>query len=351
MQKTTEEIYEEMKAAFAKRSGVSIQDGGDMALRLYTVAAQIYSLWVQAAFLQRQGFPQTAEGEYLDRHAQSRGLQRNPAVAAEGILLFSIQEARTVDLQLPAGLCCATTDGVQFVTLQDGVIPAGRKNCVVKARAAEPGEQGNVAANTVCRMLQPPVGVQACTNVRPFSGGVAEESDESLRQRLLESYRKLPNGANRAYYETQAKSVRGVAAVEVLPRARGLGTVDLVIAAETGMPSGALVEQVRQLLEQQREICVDIQVAEPKAEMVDVFVQVEPESGYDSEAVLEQVRTALAGVFCGTLLSQGVLRAKLGNTVYTVPGVKNYILREPAADVPAAQGVLPVLGSLHAEVM
>lgn len=351
MQKTTEKIYEEMKAAFAKRSGMSIQDGGDMALRLYTVAAQIYSLWVQAAFLQRQGFPQTAEGEYLDRHAQSRGLQRNPAVAAEGILLFSVQEARTVDLQLPVGICCATVDGVQFVTLQDGVILAGKKNCAVKARAMAPGEQGNVAAHTVCRMIQPPVGVQACTNVRAFSGGVAEESDESLRQRLLESYRKLPNGANRAYYETQAKSVRGVAAVEVLPRARGLGTVDLVIAAEAGMPSGTLVEQVRQLLEQQREICVDIQVAAPTPEDVDVFVQVEPENGYDSEVVLEQVRTALTGVFCGALLSHGVLRAKLGNTVYMVPGVKNYVLREPTVDVPAAQGVLPILGALRVEVL
>lgn len=72
--KTVEGIYEEMKANYAAWSGSVIQEGGDMALRLRAAAAQVYSLWGQAAFLEKQAFPQTAEGEFLDRHAQSRGI-------------------------------------------------------------------------------------------------------------------------------------------------------------------------------------------------------------------------------------------------------------------------------------
>ena len=91
--KTTDEIYQEMKALFCEKSGASLREGGDMALRLYTAAAQLYTLWAQADFLEKQAFPQTAAGEYLDRHAQSRGLTRTPAATAAGTLTFSRNEA------------------------------------------------------------------------------------------------------------------------------------------------------------------------------------------------------------------------------------------------------------------
>ena len=38
-----------------------------------TPAAQVYGLYVQADWVGRQCFPQTAQGEFLDRHAQLRG--------------------------------------------------------------------------------------------------------------------------------------------------------------------------------------------------------------------------------------------------------------------------------------
>ena len=50
--------------------------------------------------------------------------------------------------------------------------------------------------------------------------------------------------------------------------------------------------------------------------------------------------------FTGKLLGRGVLRAEIGNLVYSCDGVANYVLTAPAADVAAQTGVLPVLGSL-----
>ena len=43
--------------------------------------------------------------------------------------------------------------------------------------------------------------VTACTNPAAFTGGSDEEDDETLRARVLESYQRLPNGANTAWYE------------------------------------------------------------------------------------------------------------------------------------------------------
>ena len=79
---TVEEIYQQMAAAFEEETGVTLRGDGDMAVRLYAVAAQIYGLYVQAEWVDRQCFPQTAVGEFLDKHAQLRGLTRRAATAS-----------------------------------------------------------------------------------------------------------------------------------------------------------------------------------------------------------------------------------------------------------------------------
>lgn len=57
-----------------------------------------------------------------------------------------------------------------------------------------------------------PIAIRACTNPDAFSGGDDAESDDSLRRRLLDTYHRLPNGANTAYYEQTALSYAAVAA-------------------------------------------------------------------------------------------------------------------------------------------
>ena len=62
--KSVEEIYREMLDCFAQRTGMRPAEGCDLAARLYAVAAQVYSLYVQAEWLGRQVLPQTAEGSF-----------------------------------------------------------------------------------------------------------------------------------------------------------------------------------------------------------------------------------------------------------------------------------------------
>ena len=87
---------------------------------------------------------------------------------------------------------------VRFVTTEAGTIPARERVCEVPARAAEPGAGGNVASGAVTAMAVVPVGVSRCGNPRPFAGGQDPEGDEDLRGRILETFRRMPNGANAA---------------------------------------------------------------------------------------------------------------------------------------------------------
>ena len=341
-----EEIYQEMVQAVQRETGLVLAGDGDMAVRLYAVAAQVYGLYVQADWVGRQCFPQTAQGEFLDRHAQLRGVERRAAAAAQGVLRFERDSAAETDLLIGAGTVCLTAAQVRFETVEDAVLPAGAAAVEVRAQALEAGAAGNVAAGAVRAMAVAPVGVNRCGNPEPFTGGLDREGDEELRARVLETYQRMPNGANAAFYQQGAMSFPEVAAAAVLPRPRGIGTVDVVVSTAAGAPDSALLEQLRAYFQARREIAVDVQVRAPEMKTVNVAVQVTPKAGADKQAVLSAVENRVQGWFDGRLLGQSILRAKLGALVYGVEGVENYHISTPAADVAVNKDELPWLGTL-----
>lgn len=349
--KSIDEIYQEMLAVFADHAGMAPSGTGELALRLYAAAAQIHSLWLQAEWTKRQCFPQTADGEYLDYHAQMRALERRTATAAEGTLCFSVDSPLEQDLTIPAGTVCMTAGLVRFETTEEVTLTAGKLSVEAAARAMEPGQAGNVAADTVTAMPVAPVGIARVTNPAAFAGGANDEDDEGLRQRILESYKRLPNGANAAFYEQGALSFDQVAAATVIPRSKGIGTVDVIVAAHAGMPDEVLLKQLKDYFESRREIAVDVDVLAPEEEKVNVSTSVKAAEGYDREEVFAAVKKTLEDFFNGQLLGRDVLRARLGALIYAVEGVENYVLNTPETDVPAEKKTLPVLGTVEVKAL
>ena len=322
--KTVDEIFGEMLVSFGARTGMEVDQGCDLAVRLYAAAAQIYALYLQADWVARQAFPQTAEGDYLDLHAQLRGLERKQASHAAGTLRFFADEAAETPREIPLGTVCMTAGLVRFETTRAAVLPAGQLQVDVPARALLAGSSGNAAAGTVLSMAVAPVGVRRCDNPEPFLGGSDGETDSELRKRVLDTFQRLPNGANAAFYQQEALSFPEVAAATVVARPRGVGTVDVFLATAAGLPDSGLLEQVAAHLEERREIAVDVQVKAPEVRTVDVSVQVAARPGADFNTVRQAVESAVRGWFDGRLLGQSVLRAQLGALIFGVEGVENY---------------------------
>ena len=340
-----EEIYLAMREAFAQRAGFAPNDGCDAAARLYALAAQVQSLEAQTDWVLAQSFPQTAQGEFLDYHAAMRALTRNAPVCAEGTLRFAAQGSAAADYAIPAGTVCMTAAGARFETAEDAVLCEGESAVDVPARACEAGAAGNVVAGAVSAGAALPPGIVYCSNPAAFTGGCDAESDEALRARILESYRRLPNGANAAFYEREAMSVAGVAAAKAVGRARGIGTVDLYIAAAGGSPSEVMLDAVREALEGKREIAVDLRVLAPEEEKVSINAAIEVKQGYDFDEVADRVREALRACFDGTLLGEGMPMARITAAIFAVEGVKNCHLLAPTCDIDADERYLPVLQS------
>ena len=344
--KTIDEIYRELLETFSSQSGYLPSASCDLSARLYAVAAQVQALYLQAEWVMGQAFPQTAQGTYLDYHAETRGIQRSVATAAEGYLRFQVDTAVAQDLSIPAETVCMTVEGRRFQTVEAAVLEAGELYVDVLSKALEPGSGGNVAAGTVIRMAVAPAGVKSCTNPAAFVGGADQEGDEALRIRVLDSFKRLPNGANAAFYEREAMNFPGVAAAKAVGRARGIGTVDVYVATEAGLPGTELLEAIEADLQAKREIAVDVEVCTPQEQTVDVTVAIQAAEGYTYDQAEDEADAAIRAHFTGDLLGKGVTLAELGHLLYSLESVSNYHFTAPAADVAAVVTALPRLGSL-----
>ena len=340
------ELYEQMLTVFQEKTGFQMEDTADLAVRLYAAAAELQSLYAYSDWALNQSFPQTASGQYLDHHARLRGISRRTGAPAAGTLRFAIDTALQEDLTIPVGTVCCTAGLVRFATTEDGTIPAGALYADIPARAEQPGTAGNALSGTITQMTRAPQGVRGVTNPTAFSGGSNEEDDESLRTRVLDSFVRLPNGANAVFYELRALSHAGISAATVLPRWNGIGTVGVVVATSSGAPDAALLQEVQDDLDSVREIAVDVTVMAPQIRTVDPVVTIWPADGVSFAAAKAAAEEALAEFFSGTLLSRPVYKAALGSAIFATGKVKNYVITQPAADIAAESTTLPQLGTL-----
>lgn len=343
--KEIEEIYQQMRDVYTEKTGFAVDNLSDMAVRLYAAAAQIQSLYAYADWTVRQCFPQTATGEYLDMHAQLRGIERKTGTPAQGTLRFRVDQANDSDIVIEQGTVCTTSGLVRFVTTGDAVIHAGTLYADAPAVCEQNGSAGNTQTQTVSFLTKAPMYVTGVMNPAPFSGGSDAEDDEALRKRVISSFCRLPNGANAAFYEMRAMNHPGVAAVSVLPRYQGIGTVGVVLASEQGVPNAALIEEVQEDLDAVREIAVDVSVMAPTVHTVNVRLCITPEDGVSFDRASGAVEAALEQEFSGKMLAKPVYRAALINRVFATGMVKNCVLLQPNADIEADGRGLPVLGS------
>lgn len=196
MKATYNEILNSMKTAFFNECGENIQPLSDLGARFKAVASELFSISCYGDYILKQSYPQTAMGEYLDFHAQLRGIKRKTASKATGRLTFSIPEPLETDTQISAGTLCAVKDApyIQFSTDEGVTIPAGATSASVSVTAIACGEEYNVKAGEVTVMVNPPIGVHAVLNDSAFRGGYSGESDSELRKRIISAYSVPPKG-------------------------------------------------------------------------------------------------------------------------------------------------------------
>ena len=347
---TLKQLFERISQDFSGR----LLDGGAVLSR--SVIAVFSKIWAGAchlmhgmlAWLFLQVFADTAEGPYMERWARIWGIFRKPASQAAGPVAFPA----LVEAIIPAGtLMQHQTTGHQYAVQKDGEAENGSIAVTVKALTA--GSASNLPAGAALTLIAPIAGVQSegLVGAGGISGGADEETDESLRARLIARLRKPPRGGSKSDYEAWALEVPGVTRAWCYPMGLGIGTVSLTFVTdnappETGgpIPTDEMVNRVQAHIEPLRPATVKEWLAfAPDPLPITIRLSVTP----DTEAVREAVRAELRDLIAREGVPDTILyRSHINEAISLTPGEVDHILYEPVANIAVPGGYFPMLQNI-----
>lgn len=223
--------------------------------RLISAIVTAPALWL-VRLLVRHALPnvflQFATGTYLDVYAWGVDLTRNPAVKAEGLLVFTRADA-SGSLTIPAGTRVESPaiNGVihAVITTADALIPEGQLESSVGVQAVEAGTTANLGPGYYSVLADAVSGITSVTNREDWltTPGADKEDDEALRLRARNQFAAVGQYHHDAGYRAVVTAFSGIRADYVFfekDGPRGPGTANGYIMIESGIPPAELVDSI-----------------------------------------------------------------------------------------------------------
>lgn len=203
---------------------------GMFAIVFRAVAKELREVHDHVAWWGRQYFPDTAEDEFVLRHASMWGVERRDAVAAVGSVVIEGIAGTAV----PQDLLLAAGDGTTVRTAVASAI-AGDGTVTVPVVAVEPGPAGNVETGIRLVTVEPFPAISRVTVAEPgLAGGAAEETPAELAVAVVDRIRQPPHGGAAFDYPAWLRTAFDVRAVKVVTDWIGRGSVGVVVAMKDG---------------------------------------------------------------------------------------------------------------------
>lgn len=268
----------------------------------------------------------TTSGKYLERRAEEFGIDKKEGTQATCLVSFEGKPG-----EYPNGIFLETNEKYKFITTEKFSISNDADSATVQAIAEECGSKFNIPKDTKFNM---PIQVTNLTSVKSITtalGGTDEESDEELLKRLMARVQNPSTSGNRNHYKMWALEVDGIGDVKVITPSDGIvglevGDIKLiVISSDKRAVSEDMINKVKNHVDSQRPIGVNLKVETVKEKDINIEVNVELQPEYilddikkQYELKLEEFRKEMA------FREKEISYAKIGYLLLTVPGVKNY---------------------------
>ncbi|WP_024340976.1 baseplate J/gp47 family protein [Bradyrhizobium japonicum] len=313
-------------------------------------------------WLSKQLLPDTAETEWLDRHASiwlSQG--RKAATYAHGTITFtSIGSVTMPSGTIVSGAVDSLTNAIiDFSTQSDVVI--GTTPTSVSIVATTPGSTGLVGGSTLALKVGI-AGINGVGTITSITDGIEEETDDGLRARVLDRIRQPPVGGSAEDYVQWTFATPSVSVTRAWcsPLEMGLGTVTIRFMTDdlanniVGFPSHADVNLVRDYLDTVRPVAIkDRFVVSPVPEPIDFAItNLSPDSVANRNAVIVAVkkmlfeRAAPAHAINGIEQpAQTIYRAWVSEAISSIPTIESFTLIMDDHPMPYP-GSLAVLGTV-----
>lgn len=321
--KTPSDIADEYLATLKNlKPEVNIdQDDSDWVVRGKVVSGVVSGLYADQLKIADDAFPQSARREAIERHLftyfNSGFLPAQPSdgtVMVTGVTGSSVPVA-TEFLHEPTGNLYQST---ALVTLTS-------PTASVPVESVDTGQAQNLLAGAALKLQAPPAGIdQDAETLSDLGNGRNEETEEEAAARILERIRFPAKGGTENDYKTWATEADpSVSSSAVRRYINGLGTVGVYFTAGTTdideaidndqaivrIPSDALVEQVRQYIDDRNPLTDCLTVLKPSEIPIDVTVRVKFKAGVVGSTIL-----AGQTLTCAQLVDREIKRA-----IYKVP--------------------------------
>lgn len=310
------------------------------------LAGACHEIYGYLAWLAKQLFPDTAEVEYLDRWARIWGVTRTAATVASGGVTVTGSNGVTV----PAGTELQDDDENIWTTDADATISSG--TAIVAVTASTAGEAGNLEHGATLTIASTISGVDGTATVTTaISGGTDQESDSSLRARLLTRIQEPPHGGADFDYTAWALECAGVTRAWTFPLWLGAGTVGVCFVRDdddTIIPDATEVETVQGYIDALRPVTANVTVFAPTAVALNFEIALSPDTATVRAAVQAELEDLLrreaepeGGDGSGTILLSHIREA-----ISVAAGETDHTLTAPAADVARNTGEMSVMGTI-----
>ncbi len=339
-------ILARMNNAYKDTTGYTPDEYSDTGIRMRILAGEVFNLCSNIDWLKKQLFATTAEGEYLDYHAEERGLKRKEALKACGYVSFAMEYTINTDTIIPKGTVVSTDDDIplRFITTAQGVIKAGSVHVEIPVVAEYGGKKYNVATGTVVCAITSVQNIIQVYNKEPMQGGADEENDEKLRERILYIHNHHNNSTNTAYYRSIAEGVSGVYSAGVIPKNRGVGTVDVFINSQSGDASTELIEKVQSVFSTEREVNVNVLVRTATKTNIVVHIYLDVEENYSFDEVKAEIESVSYEYINSLGVGNSFYLSNLAVIIKNIEGVKGFIYDfDDSYDVLVNPNVYPYL--------
>lgn len=303
-------------------------EDSDAYARASSLAACAEGIYAHQKWLIKQFFPDTADTDFLEKHAGLRGLRRRNATYAAG---KGATISGNPDAVIAVGLQIKTEDGRFYETTESAVISSGG-TAVVAVRSLATGAVQNIKTATKGSFMAAPVGVSTDVVLNDVVGATNAESDSSLLERLLNKIRRPAAGGNKYDYKDWALEVDGVEQAYVYPLRRGLGTVDIAITADNGVPSDDTVRRAQEYIDQERPVTAkESKVVKPDVTKVNFNIQVKI-SGVALNDIKTAINNALRDYFNGLIPGDDLIVSQCEAVVNNLIGVVDRRFIAPTAN-------------------
>lgn len=301
----------------------NLREGGVMHTIIEAAHQGTSDLYQLLRKVARGAYLRTAEEEWADLKAAEYETYRLDALRTRGNIIFGRNNTGS-NVPIPAGTIVATKidrngDRLQYSVIENVVLPDDQNDMLVPVEATEAGSKHNVDSDMITELVTNVPGIDYITNVSSWitREGTDIESTPSLINRARNKWDTISIGPGEGAYISAAQEVPGVYVIDVIEHPRGEGTIDVVIAGPTGIPSLELLDEVQEKLNKRRALCADVQAFPPEPVEVDFDIQliVHPDFG-DLDDIEQQAREMIDQLFVYNANSANELNGFLGITKF-----------------------------------